>query len=162
MFSSRTEMLTAPQATLEWLADRARISDLLYSFAAALDTKNWQEYADNYADGGFIELPDPTSSSGAIFTLHKEHMIELLPKSLGRFRGTHHISTNHQIVLDGDEATSRSYLQAVHVRGGPTDHWIAGGWYDSRYRRLKTGWKFTRVKLHSVWVSGQVTEIRPE
>jgi SnoaL-like domain len=155
-------MKTTMEETLEWLADRARISDLLYSFASALDSRNWQEYADNYAEGGFIELPDPTSSTGATFSLHKHQMIEMLPKSLGRFRGTHHISTNHQIVLAGNEATSRSYLQAVHVIGTPMEHWSAGGWYDSRYRRTAAGWKFTQVKLHSVWLSGQITAIKPE
>jgi hypothetical protein len=151
-----------PEATLAWLVDRARISDLLYSFASALDTKNWQEYMGNYADGGFIELPDPTSSTGATFTLHKEQMLELLPKSLGRYTGTHHISTNHQIVLAGDDATSRSYLQAVHVKSEPKDHWAAGGWYDCRYRRTNAGWKFTHVKLHPVWMSGEITEIKPQ
>jgi hypothetical protein len=154
-------MIEAPEATLAWLVDRARISDLLYSFASALDTKNWQEYADNFADGGFIELPDPTSTTGATFTLHRERMLELLPRSLGRYRATHHISTNHQIILAGDAATSRSYLQAVHVTGGTTDHWIAGGWYDCHYRRTNAGWKFTHVKLHSVWMSGQITDIKP-
>jgi hypothetical protein len=152
----------APAAMLAWLVDRARISDLLYSFASALDTKNWQEYVGNFADGGFIELPDPKSSTGATFILQKEQMLELLPKSLGRYSGTHHISTNHQIVLAGAEATSRSYLQAVHVKSGPKDHWMAGGWYDCRYRRTNGGWKFTHVKLHSVWMSGQITEIKPQ
>ena len=154
-------MNSMSEATVAWLADRARISDLLYSFASSLDTQNWREYIDNYADGGFVELPDPTSCTSATFTLHKEQMLELLPKSLGRYRGTHHISTNHQIILAGDEATSRSYLQAVHITGAPTDHWTAGGWYDCRYRRTSTGWKFTSVKLHSVWISGQVTDIDP-
>jgi hypothetical protein len=120
--------LTAPEATLEWLADRARISDLLYSFASALDTRNWQEYADNYADGGFIELPDPTSSTSAIFTLHKHQMIELLlTKSLGASRAR---ITSAPIIRSSWPATKRvrSYLQAVHVTGAPTDHWSAGGW----------------------------------
>ncbi len=155
-------MIEAPEATLAWLVDRSRISDLLYSFASALDTKNWQEYTGNYADGGLIELPDPTSSTGATFILHKDQMLELLPKSLGRYSGTHHISTNHQIAIAGDEATSRSYLQAVHVKSGPKDHWTAGGWYDCRYRRTSAGWKFTHVKLCSVWMSGQITEIKPQ
>jgi hypothetical protein len=111
---------------LAWLMDRALISDLLFSFASALDTKNWQEYSDNYAEGGFIELPDPMSMTGATFTLRKEEMMELLPKSLGRYRATHHIGTNHRIVISGHEASSRSYLQAVHVTGVPTGHWTGG------------------------------------
>jgi hypothetical protein len=149
------------EAKLQWLIDRALISELLYSFAAALDTKDWRAYADNYADEGFIELPDPKSTSGATFSLHKAQMLELVPKSLGRYVATHHISSNHQIRLEGDAANSRSYLQAVHVSGDPTQHWMAGGWYDCRYRRTAQGWKFVEVKLTPVWLAGQVSDIKP-
>ncbi len=151
-----------PDATLQWLVDRALISDLLYSFAASLDNKDWKQYADNFADGGYIELPDPQSTSGATFKLLKEHMLEKVPKSLGRYHATHHISANHQIAIDGDEAKSRSYLQAVHVGATPHDHWSAGGWYDCHYRRTSQGWKFTQVKLTSIWQAGVVKAIKPE
>ena len=147
-------------SAVKWLVDRAQISDLLFSFAAALDCKDWQAYVDNYADGGYIELPDPLSP-GATFILRKEQMLELVPKSLGRYRATHHISSNHQIVINGDAATSRSYLQAVHVIDAPSEHWTAGGWYDCEYVRLPAGWKFTRVRLTAVWLAGSVQDIKP-
>jgi hypothetical protein len=113
-------------AALQWLVDRTQISDLLYSFASALDNKDWQAYVANYADGGYIELPDPQTPGGT-FILHKNKMLELVPKSLGRYTATHHISTNHQITIDGDQARSRSYLQAVHVGAKPVAHWSVGG-----------------------------------
>ena len=47
---------------IQWLVDRAQISELLYSFARALDTKDAEGYVNNYADGGILELPDPTST----------------------------------------------------------------------------------------------------
>lgn len=147
---------------IQWLVDRAQISDLLYSFAAALDSKDWKRYADNYADEGYVELPDPQSAVGASFILHKDRMLELLPKSLGQYAATHHISTNHQITIDGDRAESRSYLQAVHVGTEATNHWTAGGWYDCRYVRRPEGWRFERVKLTCVWLGGAVGTIKPE
>jgi hypothetical protein len=150
------------EAKVQWLVDRAQISDLLYSFAAALDSKDWKKYADNYADNGYIELPDPQSAVGGSFILHKHRMLELVPKSLGRYAATHHISTNHQITLNGDRAESRSYLQAVHVGTKATDQWTAGGWYDCRYVRSPEGWKFESVKLTCVWLGGAVGTIRPE
>lgn len=146
---------------VRWLVDRAQISELLHAFAAALDTRDWRGYADLYADDGYIELPDPKSGSGANITLHKSQMPELVPKSLGRYSATHHISANHQIEIQGDEAASRSYLQAVHVRGEPTDHWTAGGWYDCRYRRIDGCWRFTQVKLSAIWLDGKVGAIDP-
>jgi 3-phenylpropionate/cinnamic acid dioxygenase small subunit len=153
--------MVSPDAALRWLVDRAQISDLLFSFAAALDCKDWMQYADNYAEGGYIELPDPQSACGS-FVLHKKDMLERVPKSLGRYAATHHISANHQITVEGDRAQSRSYLQAVHVRTDPRDHWTAGGWYDCDYVRTPSGWKFARVKLISVWLDGEIGPISPD
>lgn len=150
------------EASLKWLVDRTQISDLLYSFASALDSKDWKRYTENYADNGYIELPDPQSAVGGTFILRKENMLELVPKSLGRYAATHHMSTNHQITIDGERADSRSYLQAVHVSGKPTDHWTAGGWYDCSYVRTGQGWRFARVKLTAVWLAGDVGIIQPE
>ena len=139
---------------IQWLVDRAQISELLYSFARALDTKDAEGYVNNYADGGILELPDPTSSTGEVVTVSRDHMKEFVQKGLMEaYSGTHHMSTNHQITVTGDTAVSRSYLQAVHVRKSPSDHWDAGGWYDCNYVRMPVGWKFTSVKLTAVWLA---------
>jgi SnoaL-like protein len=153
--------MTAEQQ-LQWLVDRASISDLLHSFASALDRQDWAAYVGNYADGGFIELPDPKSEAGATFRMEKHQMLSLVPKSLGRYRATHHISSNHMIAIDGDSATTRSYLQAVHVSGALTEHWTAGGWYDCTLTRTDAGWKFASVRLTPVWVAGEIADIKPE
>ena len=149
------------EATLQWLVDRTQISDLLYSFASALDTKDWKRYSDNYADDGYIELPNP-QSPGEGFILRKDKMLEQVPLSLGRYSATHHISTNHQITLEDDHAQSRSYLQAVHVGPQLAEHWTAGGWYDCDYVRTPKGWKFARVKLTCVWLAGEIGSINPD
>ena len=146
---------------VQWLVDRMAISDLLYSFASALDSRDYRAYTENYADGGYIELPDPLKP-GESFVLRKERMLEQIPKSIGRYSATQHLSANHQITIEGGIARSRSYLQAVHVTGAPSDHWTAGGWYDCEYVRSSDGWKFTRVKLTPVWLEGAPAAIRPE
>lgn len=74
--------------------------------------------------------------------------------NLGRFARTHHMSTNHQVQVADDTATSRSYLQAVHVPADGTEHWVTGGWYDCEYRRVDGSWRFTRVVLNMVWETG--------
>ena len=155
-------MLETSDEKLQWLIDRTQISELLFSFAAALDNKDWQSYVDNYADEGYIELPDPKSDCGATFVLRKPEMLQMVPKSLGRYRATHHLSANHQIRIAGELASSRSYLQAVHVNGASSDHWTAGGWYDCTYRRTTTGWKFTSVKLTAIWLAGRIGHVKPK
>jgi hypothetical protein len=151
---------TTPAEQLRWLVDRAAISELLYSFARALDTKDYPTYASLYTADGVLELPDPRT--GQYFALGQAELADEVPKSLGHYSATHHLSGNHQIAIAGDRASSRSYLQAVHVGASPREHWSAGGWYDCEYRREPDGWRFTRVRLTAVWVDGEPGAIRPE
>ena len=134
---------------VQWLVDRAQISDVLHAFARALDTRDWQAYLDTYAEDGVLELPWATVTRAQIAAS--------VPGDLGRFHATHHISSNHQIEIDGDTARSRSYLLAMHVVD-PQDQasqWLAAGWYDNEYRRTPAGWKLTRVRITQVWEIGQ-------
>ena len=153
--------MNTTERNLQWLIDRAQIGDLLINFASALDTRDWAAYAANYAEGGLLELPDP-ERPGVFMVLRKEDMLEVVPKTLGRYSATHHMSTNQAISIDGETAHSRSYLHAVHVRSAANDHWSAGGWYDCEYVRSPQGWRFTRVRLTGVWLEGKVGPIRPE
>jgi ketosteroid isomerase-like protein len=135
------------------LYDRAMISELLLRFARALDERDWEGYAALYAEDGVLQLPWGPPRPKAILRDDTE-------ANLGRFPATQHISANHQISIDGDSATSRSYLQAVHVidRDGEGRLWTVGGWYDCAYRRTPDGWRFTRVAITPVWQSGSAPD----
>lgn len=147
---------------VQWLVDRALISDLLYSFARSLDARDVEAYVNNYNKDGLLELPDPASATGATIAVPRNMMKEFVTNGLFKvYSATHHISTNHEITITGDTATSRSYLQAVHVGKTPLDHWDAGGWYDCSYVRTADGWKFQRVKLTAVWMTGNPGAIKP-
>ena len=153
-------MTDSTDKKVQWLIDRARISDLLFSFARSLDTRDFEAYIDNYTEDGTLELPDPTSDKGAVIVIRRDQMKDAL-QGLKKYSATHHLSANHQITIEGEWAGSRSYLQAVHVGKSPLDHWDAGGWYDCEYRRTPEGWKFSRVKLTSVWMSGTPESVLP-
>ena len=73
---------------VQWLLDRAEISDLLYRFASCLDAKDYQGYAENFVEGGYVELPEPTSKVGGTFKMYKEKMPELMPRGLAKYTGT--------------------------------------------------------------------------
>jgi 3-phenylpropionate/cinnamic acid dioxygenase small subunit len=151
--------MTSLEDKVNWLYDRAQVSELLFRFARALDTRDFEAYAALYAPGGTLELPDPRT--GTHFVLRAEELAKAVPASLAAYGATHHISANHQIEVRGDVASSRSYLQAVHVRDDPRNHWSAGGWYDCDLTRTAEGWRFTRVKLTAVWLNGEPGPIKP-
>jgi len=137
------------EETVQWLYDRAQISDLLYKFARLLDTRQWKEYMCLYAEDGVMELPWATIPIAEMAAAGG-------PRLLPKMYATHHISSNHQIEVSGDTARSNSYLQAMHLLepDNQATQWLVGGWYDNEYRRTAAGWRLTKVKATSVWESG--------
>jgi ketosteroid isomerase-like protein len=154
-------MTSDHNAQLQWLVDRAQISDLLFSFARAIDTKDWQAYANNFTETGVLELPWPTAD-GITPAGHngRAGLADYVAKGLGGFVATHHLSANHQITVDGDTATSTSYCQCIHRRSEDdiSDVWELGGWYTNSYLRTADGWKFTRVRLEAIWQTGAIAD----
>jgi hypothetical protein len=142
------------EAQLRWLVDRARISDLRIDFARRVDEQDQAGYAANFAVGGVLELP---------FGVFEGRETILAMGGPQPPTGTHHISSNHAIEIDGDIARSRSYLQATHIAdvSVPTKNWKAGGWYDCEFQRCAGGWEFTHVKLSVLWAGGDAESSAP-
>jgi ketosteroid isomerase-like protein len=133
---------------LQWLVDRARISDLLVAYAWLVDTGDFDGLAALFADDGALHLPFATLPTSELAGGSKI--------ALGPYAATHHISANHAIEITGDSASSRSYFQAVHV---PTTdeagrHADIGGRYDNTYRRINGQWRFVVVRVTFVWTLG--------
>lgn len=140
-----------PPHQLQWLVDRAAISDLLIDFARALDDQDWEGYAANYAEDGVLAISPTISHAG------RAGLADFVAASLGKYAGTHHVSSNHAITLDGDTAATRSYLIAAHVfePGNPFRHADGAGWYRCQLRRTSEGWRFSRVSLEIRYLSGE-------
>ena len=135
-------------AMVRWLYERARVGDLVYKFASFLDTRQWQNYIDLFADDGAIELPWGNVT---------RQMLQKAggPRMLMSLHATHHVSSNHQIDVAGATARSRSYVLATHVlhREDPK-HWVVGGWYENEYRLIADDWRIVKSRLNIVWESG--------
>ena len=138
-----------PREQLQWLVDRAVISDLLIEFARALDDADWDAYAATFDVDGELAISPTVAHVG------RAGLAEFVAASLAGYPGgTHHLSTNHAIHLDGDRATTRSYLVAAHVYELDRQA-IGAGWFDCRLRRSDGGWRFERVALTIRYVSGE-------
>lgn len=138
-----------PAAQLQWLVDRAAITELFHSFARAIDEKNQPAYADCFAEDGAVTLPHGTYvGKDAIRAMRGP------PPQWG----THHIQGNHQITVDGDTATARAYVIASHTfeKAVLHDNARAGGWYDATLARTNEGWRLKTIVLTIVWNTGEM------
>jgi len=95
------------ESRVQWLVDRAEIHDLILGYARCVDTKDWDGFADLFADDGCILLP--------FGKLEKKDLARATAAVLSPFEGTQHLFANVGIHIKGDLATSNHYLQAVHV-----------------------------------------------
>lgn len=144
--------MTTLEQQVAWLVDRALISDLLVEFARALDERDWDAYAATYVEDGVLEIGDAVRFEGRATI----RAVTASERGIGGYAGTWHGSSNHAITIDGDVATTRSYLQGVHLLGGSSFHHADGsGWYDCALRRAPGGWRFTRVHITEVWHAGE-------
>ena len=151
---------SADTATLEdqvrYLIDRAAVSDALIAFAHAIDTRDWQGYANLFLDDGILELPFRQPDGTFAGNVGRDGMAAYVQNGQSGFAQTHHLSANHQISLDGDVATTTSYCQCVHRHDeDPGNVWELGGWYHCELRRTDAGWRFQRVRLEAVWEHGR-------
>lgn len=157
----RTAAPTDPADQLQWLVDRAAISDLLVEFARSLDARDWDANTALYLSDGVFLVGDAFALVG-----HEQLARTGSPAGLARYQGTWHLSANHAIEIVGDTARTRSYLLGVHMLDADTfRHADGAGWYDCTLVRTPEGWRFATVRVHEVWHSGEplphVREGRP-
>ncbi|HEU0044488.1 nuclear transport factor 2 family protein [Sphingomonas sp.] len=139
----------ASEGQLQWLVDRAAITDLFLAFARAIDDKDQRAYTDCFAEDGVVALPHGRfEGRDAILNMRTPP---------ARW-ATHHLQAGHQILLNGDKATARVQMMAAHVFDAavPGGNARAGGWYDAELTRTAAGWRLCSVVLTIIWSTGEM------
>jgi 3-phenylpropionate/cinnamic acid dioxygenase small subunit len=132
-------------------ADRLAIIDNLTSYCMALDTKDWDRLLSTFTDDAEADYGDlgPAQVGAAEITAGLRGVVEPLDT-------TFHLIGNFMIDLDGDSATSTTYLFAQHVFheavGGPIFHVTLI--YHDTHRRTADGWKIASRRLQPIWTDG--------
>jgi uncharacterized protein (TIGR02246 family) len=134
---------------LAQLRDEAAITRLIHRFSACLDAKDWTGYAETFTPDGVFEIFGQQR-------VGRTAIADGPSQGLARYDRTHHYNTNITIDVNGDEATARSSLLAIHVPdlSDPTVHADAGAVYDYRCVRTPDGWAFAHVRVHVTWSAG--------
>jgi ketosteroid isomerase-like protein len=130
---------------LQLLLDERDISRTLIKFSRCIDMKDFEAYAGLYASDGVLRTP---------WGGHKgrEGLADYVRKDIGDYVALHHVSTGHEIDVDGDQASVRATLLATHVtEESGSAFWSVGGHYDMKLRRVEGTWQLSLVELHPVW-----------
>jgi len=134
-------------AQLQWLVDRAAISDLLDEYARCVDDRDWEAFAALFLADGVLEVAGVRLEGERIVTAGD---------LLAGYDATHHASANQAIHVDGDRASATARVIATHVpdRRLPAVHGDMGGEYACSLQRTDAGWRFAHVRSRTVWTSG--------
>lgn len=121
--------------------DERDIERALIRFARAMDDRDWEGLSQILADDAVGELGTGRLEGSAA-------IIELIRGFLDNCGVTQHLLGNVLVDVDGDRATSRAYVQDLHLsRSNPdlTFHTL-GDYHDRWERRDGRWWLVERIK----------------
>jgi 3-phenylpropionate/cinnamic acid dioxygenase small subunit len=138
-------------ADIDLIAQKLEITELLYRYATALDTRDWDLL-------GQVFAPEAVYTIGVHGDFTGPRAIgEKIASLIGGYEATQHLITNPVIELDGDTARAHCYLHAQHYlpdqrTGGNT--YEMGGTYHDDLVRTADGWRIARRVLDVAWRDG--------
>jgi ketosteroid isomerase-like protein len=127
---------------LNWLVDRAQITDVITTYAVATDARDWKRWGELMTDDVTIDLGVAGSFSG------RDAVVKLVADGLADVDRTQHMITMLAIRIDGDTAHVRAILQTLHIvhQTGQADLSLLGrGAYEFDLIRTADGWRITRA-----------------
>ncbi len=138
--------------TPDEIRDRTEITDVLYRYAVAIDTKDYDLLESVFTRDATIDYNVERGTK-----LPFPEMKEWLRQALRMFSTTHHSIANPLIEIDGDSARSVCYLTAAHVQlthEGETNYAVLHGHYSDRLVRTSEGWRIRERTLNGSHVEG--------
>jgi 3-phenylpropionate/cinnamic acid dioxygenase small subunit len=136
-------------ADLQRISDRLDIEDLLTKYAFFLDDRDFDALKELFVPGARMDY----EASGGIAG-ERDAVVEWLRETVSAFPMSEHVVTNRLVTVDGDEASSRSYLyNPMQLPGGKIT--FLGGRYHDRFTRTPDGWRFAERRIDQItWTDG--------
>lgn len=122
--------------------DRQAIIDLTLAYCRIVDGGHFRELRNLFT-------PDATAELGGSGQTGFDEICERLSSALAPFVSWEHDVDEHEVCIDGDLATARCSVHAVHVRppGELPRTYTVDGTYEDRLARKTNGWRITHRSL---------------
>ncbi|WP_067686353.1 nuclear transport factor 2 family protein [Nocardia jejuensis] len=150
-------MTTSDETELRDLLDTARITRVFDSYFRALDEKQFDlsRFERIFTSDAKVVRPNGVAMTGPETIAHSH------ADSFTRFEGSQHLLTGHHVEIDGDTATLRANMVAIHLwKDMPAGasmldrSFTAGGVITAELLRTPDGWRIAQVANRILWRTG--------
>jgi 3-phenylpropionate/cinnamic acid dioxygenase small subunit len=126
-----------------------QIASALHRCAFALDEGRWDDLGNLFTEdavGMFGELGGVRNG--------REAIVRFCSRALGQFDAVQHFISNVEMTVDREQASSRCYLHAVHIRPGAGSLMHIGAEYLDRWVLDAGVWRIAHRTVRVVWATG--------
>lgn len=129
------------------MSEHSEISALLYRYARAVDSKDWELYRTVFTEDAVIDY----SSAGAVVGA-RDDVVEWFAANFGAIPWTMHYITNIEILESGaGTATVRAMFYNPMQLPGMTEMSACGGYYHHDLVRTPDGWRSRSLREENLW-----------
>lgn len=138
--------------TLDVLLDEARITRVLNLYAASLDAHDWPALDDVFTEGAVADFQGIGRFDG------RAAIVELIRSVVAQVGATQHLLGNFRIVVNGNRAHAKSYLQAIQAGKGSFvgSKMTVWGEYRDELERTPAGWRIIYRELAGIHAEGDI------
>jgi 3-phenylpropionate/cinnamic acid dioxygenase small subunit len=119
-------------------ADRQDIGELLVRYATGIDRRDFELFRACFTEDCHCDYGDISVWDGV------DAITDYMARSHAGLGHTLHRISNQAVQIDGDEATARSYVDAVLLAEDGRSGFHAVGFYDDELVRTSDGWRIHR------------------
>jgi 3-phenylpropionate/cinnamic acid dioxygenase small subunit len=134
-------------------ADHLAVCDTVYSYASAIDRRDWSLYRSLFGDE--IEVDFSTFNGQQPSKMETDVWASGVRARLSGLESTHHMMSNPQVQTNDDHAVCMMYMRAMHVVDTSDSGWFEiGGYYTIRLARGAERWLLRSLHLTVLWRRG--------
>lgn len=136
--------------------DSQDIAELLVRYATGIDRRDWPLFRTVFTDDCELDYGEIGTWRGV------DEVTDFMDKTHAPAGHTLHRLSNQDIMVDGDNAVARTYVDAVIMFGDNQSGVNAWGFYDDEIVRTASGWRiarrrFTQVRITTFGLQGSGT-----
>ncbi|HTR75218.1 MAG TPA: nuclear transport factor 2 family protein [Solirubrobacterales bacterium] len=145
------------EAKVEYLLDRAEITDVINRYCYGMDSRNWELYRSCWVDEIMLDLTELEAFfDEPVESLKADDYVKSLVAFFDNLPQSQHMKIPSQWEFDGDKATVLSLMQGKHWMptntGGPIQTVV--GYYRDDFVKTPDGWKMCGMKELVHWNEG--------